>query len=127
MSTAVQVYHALIQPHFDYCCWAWDGLGETISTKLQKLQNRAVIVIVRTSYDTNADVLLDILHLDNLSLRRIKLKIGLVSVAAPGLRIEGQTDIGGGGGAQDIIFKKVLLFAMPMSQDFCPSPPPAGD
>ena len=78
MSTAVQVYHALIQPHFDYCCSVWDGLGETLSTKLQKLQNRAVRVIMRTSYDTNADVLLDILHLDNLSLRRNKLKIGLV-------------------------------------------------
>jgi hypothetical protein len=45
MSTAVQVYHALIQPHFDYCCSVWDGLGETLSTKLQKLQNRAVRVI----------------------------------------------------------------------------------
>jgi hypothetical protein len=33
---------------------------------------------MRTSYDANADVLLDILHLDNLSLRRNKLKIGLV-------------------------------------------------
>ena len=33
---------------------------------------------MRTSYDTNADVLLDILHLDNLSLRQNKLKIGLV-------------------------------------------------
>ena len=82
MSTAVQVYHALIQPHFDYFCSVWDGLGATLSTKLQKLQNPAVRVIMRTSYGTNADVLLDILHLDNLSLRRIQLKIGLVSVAA---------------------------------------------
>ena len=61
MSTAIQVYHALIQPHFDYCCSVWDGLGETLSTKLQKLQYRAVRVIMRTSYDTYADVLLDIL------------------------------------------------------------------
>ena len=61
MSTAVQVYHALIQPHFDYCCSVWDGLGETLSTKLQKLQYRAVRVVMRTSYDTYADVLLDIL------------------------------------------------------------------
>ena len=61
MSTAVQVYHALIQPHFDYCCSVWDGLDETLSTKLQKLQYRAVRVIMRTSYDTYADVLLDIL------------------------------------------------------------------
>ena len=61
MSTAVQVYHALIQPHFDYCCSVWDGLGETLSTKLQKLQYPAVRVIMRTSYDTYADVVLDIL------------------------------------------------------------------
>ena len=28
---AVQVYFALIQPHFDYCCSVWDGLvGETL-------------------------------------------------------------------------------------------------
>ena len=75
MNTAIQVYQALIQPHFDYCCSVWDGLGETLSSKLQKLQNRAVRVIVtRSSYDTNATVLLDTLHLDNLSLRRKKFK-----------------------------------------------------
>ena len=60
MNTAIQVYQALIsQPHFDYCCSVWDGLGETLSSKLQKLQNRAVRVITRSSYDTNATVLLD--------------------------------------------------------------------
>ena len=34
-NTAIQVYQALIQPHFDYCCSVWDGLGETLSSKLQ--------------------------------------------------------------------------------------------
>ena len=72
MNTPIQVYQALIQPHFDY------GLGETLSSKLQKLQNRAVRVITRSSYDTNAAVLLDNLHLDNLSLRRKKFKAGLM-------------------------------------------------
>ena len=65
MNTAIQVYQALIQPHFDYCCSVWDGLGEMLSSKLQKLQNRAVRVITRSSYDTNATVLLDTLHLDS--------------------------------------------------------------
>ena len=50
-SAAVQVYQALIQPHFDYCCWVWDGLGETLSCKIQKLQNRAARVIMRANYD----------------------------------------------------------------------------
>ena len=61
--TAVEVYIALIQPHFDYCCSVWDGLGETLSTKIQKLQSRAVRVITKSSYDTNASVLLNALPL----------------------------------------------------------------
>ena len=72
--TAVEVYFALIQPHFDYCCSVWDGLGETLSTKIQKLQNRAVRIITRSSYDTIASVLLNALQLDNLYVRRRKLK-----------------------------------------------------
>ena len=47
--TAVQVYTALIQPHFDYCCSVWDELGGALATKLQKLQNRAARVITRSS------------------------------------------------------------------------------
>ena len=75
---AVEVYCALIQPHFDYCCSVWDGLGETLSTKIQKLQNRAVRVITKSSYDTNASVLLNALQLDNLYVRRRKLKAQLM-------------------------------------------------
>ena len=75
---AVEVYFALIQPHFDYCCSVWDGLGETLSTKIQKLQNRAVRVITRSSYDTDASVLLNVLQLDNLYVRRGKLKAQLM-------------------------------------------------
>ena len=77
-NTAVQVYFALIQPHSDYCSSAWDGLGETLSTKIQKLQNRAVGVITRSSYDTNASVLLNALQLDNFYVRRKKLKAQLM-------------------------------------------------
>ena len=76
--TAVEVYFALIQPHFDYCCSVWDGLGETLYTKIQKLQNRAVRVITKSSYDTNASVLLNALQLDNLYVRRRKLKAQLM-------------------------------------------------
>ena len=38
IDASIQIYQGLIQPHFDYCCTVWDGLGETLSTKLQ---NRA--------------------------------------------------------------------------------------
>ena len=79
--TAVQVYTALIQPHFDYCCSVWDELGDTlfvIFTKLQKLQNRAARVITRSSYDADADALLTLLQLDNLSIRRKRNKAQLM-------------------------------------------------
>ena len=72
--TAVQVYSALIQPHFDYCCSIWGELGDTLATKLQKLQNRAARAITRSSYDVDAGVVLTLLQLENLSTRRKKLK-----------------------------------------------------
>ena len=72
------MYFALIQPHFDYCCSVWDGLGKTLSTKIQELQNRAVRVITRSSYDTSVSVLLNVLQLDNLYIRRRKLSAQLM-------------------------------------------------
>ena len=71
---AFQVYTDLIQPHFDHGCSVWDELGGTLATKLQKLQNRAARVITRSSYDADAGALLTLLQLDNLSIRRKKLK-----------------------------------------------------
>ena len=47
---AIHVYRALIQPHFDYCCSVWDGLGQILSSKIQKLQNRAARIVKQTSY-----------------------------------------------------------------------------
>ena len=38
---AVQIYTALILPHFDYCSPVWDSMSGCLSDKLQKLQNRA--------------------------------------------------------------------------------------
>ena len=74
MQNSSSGYTALIQPHFDYCCSVWDELGGTLATKLQKLQNRAARVITRSSYDADAGALLTLLQLDNLSIRRKKLK-----------------------------------------------------
>ena len=78
IDASTQIYQSLIQPHIDYCCTVWDGLGETLSTKSQELQNRAARVVMRSSYDTDASVLLDTLRWDNLSLRRQKFKLGLM-------------------------------------------------
>ena len=48
-STAVQIYNALIQPHFDYCAPVWDGLSSYLCEKLQKLQNQTARVILQAN------------------------------------------------------------------------------
>ena len=48
-ATAVQIYNALIQPHFDYCAPVWDGLSSYLCEKLQKLQNRTARVILQAN------------------------------------------------------------------------------
>ncbi len=75
---AIHVYRALIQPHFDYCCSVWDGLGQIQSCKIQKLQNRAARIVMQASYDASAGALFDVLHWDNLSSRRKKFKANLM-------------------------------------------------
>ena len=47
--TAIQVHQGLVQPYFSSCAPVWDGIGKTLSEKLQKLQNRAACAITRTS------------------------------------------------------------------------------
>ena len=46
--TAIQIYNALIMPHFDYCSPVWDCLSGYLIDKLQKLQNRAARIITKS-------------------------------------------------------------------------------
>ena len=66
MHTAIKIYKGLIEPHFDYCSAVWDGLTQQLSEKLQKLQNRAIRVITKSSYNTGSRFLLNSLGWDNL-------------------------------------------------------------
>ena len=68
--TAVQIYKALIQPHFDYCAPVWDGFSSYLCEKLQKLQSRAARVILQANCEVNSSLLLETLKRDQLSLRR---------------------------------------------------------
>ena len=78
MHTAIKIYKGLIEPHFYYCSAVWDGLTQQLSKKLQKLQNRAIRVITKSSYDTSSRFLLNSLGWDNLSVRRAKQKANLM-------------------------------------------------
>ena len=61
--TALQIYQALILPHFDYCSSVWGDCNLTLSDKLQQLQKRAARAITRSNYDTSATFLLNLLNL----------------------------------------------------------------
>ena len=50
--TLSSIYNALIRPHFDYCSEVWDTLGVGLSSRLQKLQNRAARIIMNLRYNT---------------------------------------------------------------------------
>ena len=84
-STAVQIYNALIQPHFDYCAPVWDGLNSYLCEKLQKLQNRAARVILQANCEVNSSLLLETLKWDQLSLRRRKHKAIMMFKSLNGL------------------------------------------
>ena len=51
MHTAIKIYKGLIEPRFDYCSAVWDDLTQQLNEKVQKLQNRAIRVITKSSYD----------------------------------------------------------------------------
>ena len=74
MPTAIKIYKG----HLDYYSAVWDGLTQQLSEKLQKLQNRAIRVITKSSYDTSSTFLLNSLGWDNLSVRRAKQKAHLM-------------------------------------------------
>ena len=72
--TAEKVYSSLIDPYFNYCSPVWDGLGSQLSSKLQKLQNRAARVIAERSYETPSSKLLQELNWNKLNINRKKHK-----------------------------------------------------
>ena len=75
MHTAIKIYKGFIEPHFDYCSAVWDGLAQQLS---EKLQNRAITVITKSSYDTTSRFLLTSLGWDNLLVRRAQQKANLM-------------------------------------------------
>ena len=65
---------SLIEPYLNYCCPVWDGIGSELSSKLQKLQNRAARMITESTYENSSNSLLEELNWHQLSINRKKLK-----------------------------------------------------
>ena len=56
--TLLSVYNAIIQQCFNYCCEVWSGFGETQSTRLQNLHNRAARIMANISNEISQETAL---------------------------------------------------------------------
>ncbi len=77
-STLKYIFNSIIQPHFDYCCVVWDNCTKFSTDKLQKLQNRAARILTFSSYDSNAEPLIEKLGWRKLASQRKNQKAILV-------------------------------------------------
>ena len=57
-ATLYNIYHGLAQSRFDYCSVVWGNCAKTLPNKLQRLQNRAVRILIHASYDADTNQLL---------------------------------------------------------------------
>ena len=71
-STLVTIYKSLIVPHLDYCGAVWGCIGNGLSEKLEKLQNRAARIITGSSWDARSALILHALKWNSLADRRAK-------------------------------------------------------
>ena len=66
----INVFNAIIIPHFDYYSLVWENCRNYLLEKLQKMQNGAASVITRTSYDVRSCFILNELGWQPLNVRR---------------------------------------------------------
>ena len=60
----MNVYRAIVEPYFDYCCIIWDGISDYLTLKLQKLQNRAARIITGADYSRrSSDILNELIRM----------------------------------------------------------------
>ena len=74
ISSLLNIYQSIVEPYFDYCSIVWNGIGDNLADKLQKLQNRAARVITGAEYLTPTNEILNKLGWSNLKERRNKQK-----------------------------------------------------
>ena len=53
-NTLCEMYRGIVEPHFRFCCSVWGCCGVTKLQTLQKLQNRAARIVVKSSFDAPA-------------------------------------------------------------------------
>ena len=83
----INIYRSIIEPYFDYCCIVWDGIGEGLANRLQKLQNRAGRVITGAPYTKSSKEILSQLDWASLGERRNQLKAVMMYKIVNGLAL----------------------------------------
>ena len=68
--TLLRMYEALVAPYFDYCSEVLGCMGPGLCDRLQRLQNRAGIIITFSDYNTRSVDILQDLGWDTLQQRR---------------------------------------------------------
>ena len=58
LATLKDMYNGIVEPNFNYCCFAWGSCGTTKLNKLQKLQNRAARIVTNSPFDYSATSLI---------------------------------------------------------------------
>ena len=78
------MYQSLVLPYMDYCSLVWANCNQTLKNEVQRLQNRAVRVTTRDSYDICSKNILSKLGWKNLEERRISQTEAYVTKALQG-------------------------------------------
>ena len=57
VSTRILLYNALVLPHLDFCSSVWHHCGETLTGRIEKIQNYAMRLITSSPPRTSSDEL----------------------------------------------------------------------
>ena len=71
-STLVTIYKSLILPNLDYCSAVWGCIGNGLSQKLEKLQNRAARIVTGSGWDVRSAQILRALNWESFADRRAR-------------------------------------------------------
>jgi len=90
--TLKTIYKSLIEPLFDSCDVVWGNLNKTLTTRLQRLQNRTARIIARKGYGVRSSTIPEELRWDDLETTRRKhvaiLMYKIVNKRAPSYLID---------------------------------------
>ena len=93
LDNRLTVYRSIIEPYFKFCSLVWDSIGDTLSKKLQTLQNRAARIITGLPYSVRSARILELLGWSSLAEMRMQHKAIMMYKIVHGLAPPYMTDM----------------------------------